>query len=95
MSDLIDRQEAIDAVQSCFDVYVTNQPTLLYKEETLTALRLVPSALRKKGKWIRGDAEKLRGMARCSVCGESCYKGREYFSFCPNCGADMRGDKDG
>ena len=44
MDDLISRQAAIDAVRCCIDVYITNQPTLIYKEDAYTALRLVPSA---------------------------------------------------
>ena len=47
---------------------------------------------RKKGKWIRGDAEKLIGSQRCSICHKACYKGNDYFNYCPNCGADMRGE---
>lgn len=47
---------------------------------------------RKNGKWIRGDAEKLTGSQRCSICHKACYKGNDYFNFCPNCGADMRGE---
>ena len=43
-----------------------------------------------RGEWIRGDSEKLTGKIRCSVCGESCYKGEYFFNFCPNCGAEMR-----
>lgn len=44
---------------------------------------------RKKGKWIRGDAEKLTGSQRCSICHKACYKGNDYFNYCPNCGARM------
>ena len=49
---------------------------------------------RKTGKWIRGDAEKLTGSQRCSICHKACYKGKDYFNYCPNCGADMRGETD-
>lgn len=38
MDDLISRQAAIDALRCCMDVFVTNQPTLIYREEVLTAL---------------------------------------------------------
>lgn len=53
-------------------------------------LLIVPE--RKTGKWIRGDAEKLTGSQRCSICHKACYKGKDYFNYCPNCGADMRGE---
>ena len=53
---------------------------------------------REKGEWIPQDHNKHHGMIsttvycfpRCSVCGESA----NYTSFCPNCGADMRGEQD-
>ena len=45
---------------------------------------------RKTGKWIRGDAEKLTGSQRCSICHKACYKGNDYFNYCPNCGARMK-----
>ena len=40
----------------------------------------------KRGKWIEdGHYE------RCSECGEPT---NEYHNYCPNCGADMRGEQD-
>ena len=59
-------------------------------------------AERKKGKWILQEdkAQPLYGWHICSECGEA-YIGENYsmsskppVNFCPNCGADMRGDKD-
>ena len=50
---------------------------------------------RKKGKWIRiipTTEDSLKGIAvsyECSVCSQHQYR---YSHFCPNCGADMRGD---
>ena len=42
---------------------------------------------RKTGRWIEDDDEML---ARCSECGEA----SDHISdFCPNCGADMRGEQ--
>lgn len=48
----------------------------------------------KKGRWERPT--RIGGMTvnlpHCSICGEvPCDEGK----FCPNCGADMRGDTDG
>lgn len=55
------------------------------------AVKAIPSAdvvERKKGEWYdRGSLS-----CRCSRC--RC-KSPEEFSFCPNCGADMRGRNDG
>lgn len=92
MSDLINRQDAIDVVAKwiydVFGIKETDRAATIFKR-----LRAVPSAERENGRWIRGDAEKITGKARCSICGESCYKGERYFKICPNCGADMRGDE--
>jgi len=64
------------------------------------ALRDMPSAQpeRKKGRWISQDFNKHDGMIstlvyyypKCSVCGHTA----NYTNFCPNCGADMRGEDD-
>lgn len=53
---------------------------------------------RKGGKWIPQDMNQSNGMIstavyyypKCSVCGWTA----NFTNFCPNCGADMRGEKD-
>lgn len=51
---------------------------------------------RKKGKWNYGDD--MFEYAICSSCkwdsGEAWEYAKKYFRYCPNCGADMRGDGD-
>lgn len=55
---------------------------------------------RKRGRWVPQDHNKKNGMITttvyycptCSVCGKT---GDYNMSFCPNCGADMRGKADG
>lgn len=53
----------------------------------------LPSAQpeRKKGEWISNDIDP-EAWNFCSVCGEQAI---DLFDFCPNCGADMRGEQDG
>jgi len=47
---------------------------------------------RKKGKWEIYVISMLDGEGcRCSECG---YEGAPYWDFCPNCGADMRGEQE-
>ena len=46
---------------------------------------------RKKGEWISNDIDP-EAWNFCSVCGEQAI---DLFDFCPNCGADMRGEQDG
>ena len=50
---------------------------------------------RKKGKWIpHYDAEDYPLGCRCSVCTETYVMPEGWAYFCPNCGADMRGEED-
>ena len=91
MSDLIERQKAIDAPFKKFDMGtgVTWIP-LEYIEQ-------LPPAQpgRKKGNWIPQDFNTHSGKTstavyffpKCSVCGNSA----DYTNYCPACGADMRG----
>lgn len=127
MSDLIDRQAAIDALWKALYEYEDKTEKQFQESEDLdvgdwiahrgfvqnmsgidrqTILNL-PSAQpeRKKGKWNErkvfdtkgSDIEEMQS-AKCSVCGK--YHTTPYlyffdnFNFCPNCGADMRGDTD-
>ena len=46
---------------------------------------------RKTGKWIKASESRGTCLYKCSECG-NLYLCKH--SFCPNCGADMRGDKD-
>jgi hypothetical protein len=46
---------------------------------------------RKKGKWIDKSGGIEGAWNYCSVCGEQAI---DLYDFCPNCGADMRGEND-
>ena len=45
---------------------------------------------RKKGKWIKREIGWK--CSNCTLCTND--RGADSFNFCPNCGADMRGDRD-
>ena len=90
--DLIGRQEAIDAVAKWFhdDVFGITESdgtATIFKR-----LRDLPSARteRKKGKWIDKSNGIEGAWNYCSVCGEQAI---DLYDFCPNCGADMRGEE--
>ena len=91
MSDLIDRQAAIEKTEMLYrDVRDDTSYMLIGYNHALSDMRAILKALptvdaveRKKGKWIKvGDSS-----YKCSVCGFLLKWQREV---CPNCGADMR-----
>ena len=87
MDDLISRQAAIDAIAR-LDI-----PEDMCVFEILSHIELeigtLPSAQpeRKKGEWSDGYR-----WQRCSLCKQT---GKKSWNYCPNCGADMRGEHDG
>ena len=101
-NDYISRQAAIDAVYKCADIFAGDMPVMVVKADAYEALAQLPSAQpeRKRGKWnFIGD-----NMFECTSCGVV-YTTRQLNGlrnydtdpyapkFCPNCGADMRGEQ--
>lgn len=84
MDDLISRQAAIDAVNTALF------PKINTAKDAEKALRYLPSVQpeRKKGEWTKDNA--------CEFCGfKPWYEGDIHtLSYCPNCGADLRGEHD-
>lgn len=95
MSDLIRRQDAIDAV---FKLSEKLDAEILFMDDIVYTIENVPSAEseRKKGKWIDTGCKKIY---KCSECGnyldfDGVNAGRGDANFCPNCGAEMsRGEE--
>ena len=95
MNDLISRQEAIDAIIA--ETYMDGAYGYADCKDLVDTLENLPSAQpeQKKGKWVY-DSESYplgnpAGYYNCNQCGESVLCKSNY---CPNCGADMRGDED-
>lgn len=98
MSDLISRQDAIDACRSVADD--DNKPTYeqIGAEYCLDLIKEIPSAEpeRKKGKFLGteydgySDGEPVFYEWKCSECGCIFEEDEPTYNFCPNCGADMR-----
>ena len=98
MEDPISRQAAIDALGEAPEVW-TDSPeefaALNQWEMDVKAIEAVPSADRPSGEWVQDTY----GWVYCSHC-------KKYlddyqmvfflkpFDYCPNCGADMRGEQD-
>lgn len=86
MSDLIDREDAIDAINAYLGLSAVSR-TIQNMTSIQEILENLPSAEpRKKGKWLLIDAG-YYDYVKCSQCGETLVWGK---NFCPNCGADMR-----
>ena len=101
MSDLIDRQAAIDAIKREQAYYAPEDGAEIFYEynHAIKALKNLPSAQpkRKKGKWIMHHDGILwrREWGSCSHCGNTLdfaglNAGRGNANFCPNCGARMK-----
>ena len=95
MSDLIDRQGAIDAIdqeRKRTHLFNTAEDGLLHARGIIKTLPSKQLAEQKKGKWIYNPELYPHGNGRydCDRCGESV---QDRINFCPYCGADMRGEK--
>ena len=95
MSDLIDRQAAIDALAKFVPYAICDESTESYTNGLTDAYNLIcqlPSAEPvRHGKWITEEC--LPGVAVCSICGHEIRGiGCQYTKYCDECGARM--DKD-
>lgn len=105
--DTVSRQDAIDELKTFIEDETTQSADKVWNGAIKTAIgcmRMVPtSANSPTGKWSRlgkildiGDVQELV----CDVCEKTIlwvndhYPNDEEPKYCPNCGADMRGDKD-
>ena len=93
MIELISRQAAIDAAQEWFDGLIVGSFNGLKKK-----LEAVPSAQpeRKTGHWIK--TARWGRVYYCDQCRnyldfDGVNAGRGSTNYCPNCGADMRGEQ--
>lgn len=87
MNDLISRQAAIEAL------YHVDE----YNSRSVEAIKKLPSAEPKRGRWIHHPEIGWGETWLCDQCGEkttSTVMGKPRANFCPNCGADMRGGQD-
>lgn len=97
MSDLIDRQAAIaTAISGRIRTLPTTEDgeNWIRVNEVRDSLLSLPTAQPKRGKWI-DETFKQWGLVhhpfKCNLCGEHA----EFASpYCPNCGADMRGEEE-
>ena len=99
MSDLIERQAAIDVLREAYwdkNIQSAKDDPCIVDAMTDWAIRqikVLPSTQpeRKKGKWINGTCNQCGSHAPYWPMASTYYRS----NFCPNCGADLRGEKDG
>lgn len=95
MSDLISRQAAIDAISVALaDLHNAYAVGLIRAQKIISEL---PPAQpeRKTGKWKRKIVDSgFNADWICSECGWKTSLEEHGYNFCPNCGADMRGEQD-
>ena len=98
MSDSISRQAAIRWVKTECNPY--GKPTLDFEsgKKVIEHLEQMPSADRPQGEWVdaeipleSGDTMPIQVCNLCKTFYPLAYTGGGH-RFCPNCGADMRGE---
>ena len=98
MSDLINRQDAIDGADEIIKRDTSGNNAVVEAMKAWKAyIGNLPSAERKRGKWIQIEDVDANGNAlyECPFCRKSdCHAVSQIVSYCWNCGADMKGDED-
>lgn len=96
-TDCISRQQAIDEI--CKEYCYGHDDCKFYPIcDNLRPIQHLPSAQPKRGKWIK--TARWGRVYYCNQCRnyldfDGVNAGRGSTNFCPNCGADMRGEHDG
>ena len=103
MTDCISRQQAIDALRTMqtYKLFAGDDMLLIDQAGAQTELMLLPPIQPKRGRWEMGIDERF---VECSECGLMTTRnelrglavfGKNEPNFCPYCGADMRGERNG
>lgn len=104
MDDLIKRRDAIATARKMYDLwneaYIDRVMLFTdeYRDMVVESLMVLPSAGRKKGKWVEIPQEPFAPIYECSECGHEPaveYDGWLLSDYCPYCGAEMIKETDG
>jgi hypothetical protein len=89
MADLIDRQAAVSICDNAIDLW-NGQLGVGALVAVRDAIKVLPSAER-HGKWLHKNST-FKNHWLCSECGYTWYFDTKEASYCPHCGARMRGE---
>ena len=94
--DLINKQEALRLLKLNYDDSPTDVSDLMYNDGVRSCVKTVremKEVSARSGRWETYIISMLDGEGcRCSECR---FEGVSYWDYCPNCGADMRGENNG
>ena len=91
MDDLISKDKVIDLIMETDPEWAVGTTRAIFE-----GVKRMPPVDRKKGRWISADAIFGGVPFYCSECGENTLDtvmGKPRWNFCPNCGAEMRGEE--
>lgn len=99
MEDLISREQAIDALRTCYDtetITMDNGDEYINYGDAVGEIEQLPPIQPRRGQWIMSnvgdtfmtDAPKIIYCSSCNVCAPYAT------NYCPMCGADMRGEQE-
>jgi hypothetical protein len=102
-TDCISRQQAIDAIEhitTSMSICVNSDECHGMKRmqrQAVIELVNMPTIQPKRGKWIEIETFDDSRYMKCDQCKtvQVFYYGKRNTNYCPNCGADMRGEQDG
>ena len=97
MDDLISRQAMLDGIDKLIKIHF-DRTVVLYKARKVAEDLPSVQPERKTGRWIK--TARWGRVYYCDQCRnyldfDGVNAGRGSTNFCPNCGADMRGEQDG
>ena len=98
----MDRKEAIEYAKFRLECHTKGDGEYTdYGEFLVAAIEALQEPERKKGHWIEiikderfGDEWDEIAVYKCSVCESEFVECMGTYNFCPNCGADMRGEQE-
>lgn len=93
MIDMISRNDAINTSLEFFVEFLGGALHENAQKELITRFQRLPSVQSRKGKWIRTRTLTHDGELYCNQCEQEHPEQKIIWNFCPNCGADMRGEQ--